>query len=98
MLCSKANPSNLSNLRIFQISQIFFVLLHPHLRRILPIANAPVVQLNRMSDSGSEDRGFESRRGYDSHPFWMGFFLAVAIAPALPYPSVPAPPAPPFPR
>lgn len=29
-----------------------------------PKVYGPVVQLNRTSDSGSESRGFESRRGY----------------------------------
>ena len=28
------------------------------------VENGPVVQLNRTSDSGSESRGFESRRGH----------------------------------
>ena len=36
--------------------------------------NALVVQLNRMSDSGSEDRGFESRRGHHL-PLKGGFLL-----------------------
>ncbi len=30
----------------------------------LPTKFGPVVQLNRTSDSGSESRGFESRRGH----------------------------------
>lgn len=30
----------------------------------LHLINGPVVQLNRMSDSGSEDHGFESHRGH----------------------------------
>ncbi len=50
----------LSPLMEWVICSDFFVLLHPRFQG----ANAPVVQLNRMSDSGSEDRGFESRRGY----------------------------------
>lgn len=51
------------------------LLLHPRLRNVPQAATAPVVQLNRMSDSGSEDRGFESRRGYDSHPFGWDFLF-----------------------
>ncbi len=43
----------------------------------------PVVQLNRTSDSGSESRGFESRRGHkmnkSTHPF-MQLLVMLAIA------------------
>ena len=36
------------------------------LKKCLPLPSnyGPVVQLNRTSDSGSEGRGFESRRGH----------------------------------
>lgn len=36
----------------------------------------PVVQLNRMSDSGSEGHRFESCRGHsEGQPIWVDLFL-----------------------
>ena len=42
----------------------------------------PVVQLNRTSDSGSESRGFESRRGHQkTRSTMMGRFFLRAVIP-----------------
>lgn len=43
---------------------ILFVYLRGLCRQKMFVKTGPVVQLNRMSDSGSEGRGFESRRGH----------------------------------
>ena len=50
----------------------------------------PVVQLNRTSDSGSEGRGFESRR---DHKYGRGVKFCVSTAsPAIIAPPPPIPP------
>ena len=64
--------------------KIFFSQLHNNIflvELLCPEKNGPVVQLNRTSDSGSESRGFESRRGHNEE-IDTSFYAVAGVAAA----------------